>query len=146
MGNEPPLLVAMPQIATSSAMPASGGSKRPSKPRQSIGSRGVRAARAGARHGGGRRHGLGADRRLRGAAVGIKDGCDHARLLGATVVQAALTRSLKLSAYLAGSLPSQTTPSISLLLRSVSLGTLIFIAPAACLYNSTWLICLATAR
>ena len=53
---------------------------------------------------------------------------------------------LKLSAYLAGSLPSQTKPSNSLLLRITSLGTLTFIAEAACLYRSIWLICLATAR
>ena len=37
---------------------------------------------------------------------------------------------LKLSAYFAGSLPSHTTPSSSLLVRMASLGTLIFMALA----------------
>jgi len=40
---------------------------------------------------------------------------------------------LKLSAYFFGSLPSQTMPSISLLLRIASLGTLTFKPAAACL-------------
>ena len=82
-----------------------------------------------------RRHrlGLGLDSSDRGRGRGrclrvergVEDGADHDVLLQALIA--------KLSAYFLGSLPSQTTPSISLLERIGSFGTLIFSAPAACL-------------
>src|SRR5262245_57696602 len=59
---------------------------------------------------------------------------------------AGAARTLNESAYLAGSLPSHTTPSISLLERIGSFGTLTFIAEATCVYSSIWLICFATPR
>ncbi len=58
-------------------------------------------------------------------------------LLRCRLQDSAQTLTLKLSAYLAGSLPSHTTPSISLLVRIGSFGILIFKAEAACLYRST---------
>ena len=54
--------------------------------------------------------------------------------------------TLNESAYLAGSLPSHTVPSMSLLVRSSLLGTLTLSWLAACVYSAVWLTCLATAR
>ena len=60
----------------------------------------------------------------------MKNSSNHSVLLK-WGVNKALT--LKLSAYLAGFLPSQITPSIHLLVRITSFGTLTFEAVAACL-------------
>ena len=79
--------------------------------------------RLGARRSGGR---VG---RSDGLERRVEDSRDHAVLPQPAV--AALI--LKPSAYLAGSFPSQTTPSMNFALRIGSFGTLIFRAEAACL-------------
>ena len=56
-----------------------------------------------------------------------------ARTIDADRQRAHATFTLKPPAYFAGSLPSQTTPSISFEVRIRSLGTLTFAAAAACL-------------
>ena len=60
-------------------------------------------------------------------------GACSADLLRCRLQDCAQTLTLKLSAYLAGSLPSHTTPSISLLVRIGSFGIPMFKAEAACL-------------
>ncbi len=118
-------------MPTSSAKPITGGSTASQIARVSIGARGafggLSARTASA---------LGKDAALRAAASGTADASSGEWKTAETMAsppQAALVRTVKPSAYLAGSLPSQTTPSISLLERRSLFGTLTFSCAAACL-------------
>ena len=126
-------IVSKAQMPTSSAMPAIGGSTLSHSSLQSNGglARGTRATTGG---GAAFTIGTGLASTLARASAATSSGEWNTALtiidsLQLNQAEADLMR--KLSAYFLGSLPSQTLPSTSLLVRSGSFGTLTFNALAA---------------